>query len=690
MAAYISPRLGSPARLSSPAKKIKSKDKSDAQLRAAAHDDDAPAAHDSASAAHDSASAGPVGLPLVGRVLAGSLGLPRDETASGLAPSRAPMVALRVTLAHARRGARYGAIEAEAEDDDRVGMDLASFSEASAVSSAEDNELEIELEIEEGPPRRRVDGRPTEGPQHAPSRAASAPRPPFDAAALGAARRQLLGLPLRLGSLCAMQRLDGVAVLRVCGWDSGEGGEGGAAGEGGAGGAGGEGGEGGEGGGLRRGDDPCRRARPCCIGHATVLHVLADDDEEDEEPSRCAALPSPPSRRPYEDEARCKAHGARVLSALTRHALALLGASLGAQRALASGDARLLAAGAGGGHALLCGPSGNGKRRLLRRLAARLQRRLPGTSLVRVRCASLLAAASSGRLAAALEAPFDEARRAVPSVLLLSELGLLAPAAPASSGAGADSEGGVHTQVAMALLRAMRSTPPGVLVMGSALDPHHLPSCLRFHGGFETLFEHTLPTAAQRAALLASWLPGTALPIRHSANPNGSPTAHSQRGEEDAPNMEVPTMEVPTTKARAEATATGRVPLADELRADAPIALDAPTDELRADAPLRAAAHAALLNELTAGRSLREVRRLLGAVAVRASARGCVPTWGDVIAILQVLVPTEAPTPMISGVQGLGGLGGESTSPWARMGGYSAVRARLQRLLTTMMTSDCF
>ena len=32
MAAYISPRLGSPARLSSPAKKIKSKDKSDAQL----------------------------------------------------------------------------------------------------------------------------------------------------------------------------------------------------------------------------------------------------------------------------------------------------------------------------------------------------------------------------------------------------------------------------------------------------------------------------------------------------------------------------------------------------------------------------------------------------------------------------------------------------------------------------------
>ena len=139
--------------------------------------------------------------------------------------------------------------------------------------------------------------------------------------------------------------------------------------------------------------------------------------------------------------------------------------------------------------------------------------------------------------------------------------------------------------------------------------------------------------------------------------------------------MDAPDMEGPTTKARAAAAATGREPLADELRADA---------------PLSAAVHATVLSELTAGRSLREVRRLLGAVAVRASARDCVPTWGDVITILQVLVPTEAPTPMISGVQGLGGLGGESTSPWARMGGYSAVRARLQRLLTTMMTSDCF
>jgi hypothetical protein len=182
-----------------------------AQLRAAAHDDahddGAPTAHDSAAAAHDSASAGPVGKPLVGRlsavVSAERLGLLRDGTAVGLAPSRALTVALRVTLGLARRGARDGAIQAEGEDDDAVGLALAaaSSSEASAVSSADDDELDRELE--EGPPRRRVDGRPTEGPPHAPSRAASAPRASFDAAALGAARRQLLGLPLLLGPVRA-------------------------------------------------------------------------------------------------------------------------------------------------------------------------------------------------------------------------------------------------------------------------------------------------------------------------------------------------------------------------------------------------------------------------------------------------------------------------------------------------------
>ncbi|KOO29333.1 hypothetical protein Ctob_002204 [Chrysochromulina tobinii] len=292
-----------------------------AQLRAAAHDDahddGAPTAHDSAAAAHDSASAGPVGQPLVGRlsavVSAERVGLLRDDTAVGLAPSRALTVALRVTFALARRGARDGAIQAEGEDDDAVGLALAaaSSSEASAVSSAEDDELERERE--EGPPRRRVDGRPIEGPPHAPSRAASAPRALFDAAALGAARRQLLGLPLLLGGLCAVQRLDGVAVLRVCG---------------------------------------------------------------------------------------------------------------------------------------------------------------------------------SGRLAAALDAPFDEARRAVPSVLLLSELGLLAPAAPASSGAGADSEGGVHTQSAAGTggVTALGVAPPsGALLYGpSGNGKSLLASCLAAACGWPT------------------------------------------------------------------------------------------------------------------------------------------------------------------------------------------------------------
>ena len=360
-------------------------------------------------------------------------------------------------------------------------------------------------------------------------------------------------LAIARGSVCAVQRLHGVCLLRVVE----------IAGEG------------------------------CRMGRTTELTVR---DE------------TPPQPRSLADATE---HGAAVVNALCAHGAALL-----ANRSADAQTSQLAAAALRGGHALLCGTAGNGKRRALRRVAARL-RASANASVVRLRCARLLAAVESGGLDAALDSVFDEARRRSPSLLLLSELQLLAAAEAASAAASAvggdaaaDGTNALQSQAAAALLARMRSAPQGVLVVASIVEPLALPSCLRSHGGFELTFLLPPPSADERAALLAKWLP----PAREA-------------GEGDL---------------------------------------------------LTAEAHASALAKLTASFSLRDTKRLLTATSLPAAARGAAdaPTWSDVLTTLQQTRPLDEQHGLLAPLANASG-----EEAWSRVGGYEALRTRLQRLL---------
>ena len=160
------------------------------------------------------------------------------------------------------------------------------------------------------------------------------PDEPFNADSLRSLRRQLLGMPLRVGSACAVQRLHGVCLLRVVRWDGGE---------------------------DRR-----------CIGRATAVTVERADARTERRP------------QPWPQ------HGAAPLGPLMAHVHALLsvqtqadsssrlggasGEGSGGPRDGEEGQRSLVAAlAAGGGHALLCGPAGNGKQHALCRMAAHMQ-----------------------------------------------------------------------------------------------------------------------------------------------------------------------------------------------------------------------------------------------------------------------------------------------------------------------------
>ena len=366
---------------------------------------------------------------------------------------------------------------------------------------------------------------------------------PFDAAATRAMLRQLAGTPMRVGSVCAVQRLYGVCVLRVAALD-------------------------------------VESAHIGPLSKVTVREL---------EPPTSPALPA------------ATEHGAAVVAALCAHGEALL-----VPRATAKGSDRLAAVALRGGHALLCGPSGNGKLRALKRIASIL-RGSAGASILRLRSAKLLAAADSGSADQLLDAIFEGAKRRAPSIVLVYQLHLLASdgAEDTTSTAGAASDvaanGGAATQVAAALLARMRAAPRGVIVVASASDPAALPACLRAHGGFEITFNLPAPTLAERRALLASWLPPT----------------------------------------------------------------------------LTAEAHAASLARLTASYSLRDLRRVLTATAALAAARGpSPPVWGDVLAALRSSRPSDnAHQSLVAPVSA------PADVAWSRVGGYTALCDRLQRLL---------
>ena len=518
---------------------------------------------------------------------------------------------------------------------------------------------------------------------------------PFDAAAVRAAKRQLDGLPLAFGALCAVQRLQGVAVLRVA-QVFGEG----------------------------TSEESCSPSSSSSgSGRGFILHGgtqlavrppgdsrlgdsrlgdsrLGDSRLSDSRlgDSRLSDSRLGDSRRPSRPRAVDVTDPAveRVREELRSHAVALLarqpsatmarGAAPGAApsaQAQAKAQAQaastvsnsqslLQAAAMGGSHALLCGPVGCGKLWTLRRVASQL-RSSHGVRRVHVRVAALLGAAESSGLEGTLTAAFAKAERRTPCLVLVSELALLSPSGGAASAGisqhvsvAGGGEGGSEARVAASLLARMRLAPSGVLVIGCAAQPMALPPCLRSHGGFELTFELPAPSLELRRSLVGAWVEAAELPCHVDADDDVG---------------------------------------ADDVGSAESAIICPPPDLLD------------MVGRLTASYSVRDLQRLFAVVSLRASLRRAARRGnGNGVAALapsnarfsadewQVamrLVPPEdeqgggtavPPSAASEGSHGSaadgsaadgsrGGGGGPAIDLWPHVGGYAALRARLERLL---------
>ena len=275
-----------------------------------------------------------------------------------------------------------------------------------------------------------------------------------DAAVTTALRRQLLGHPARVGSIVAVQCLQGTAVLRLLEIST-----------------------------LDRAGAEAPTAAPEQIGDTTELELV------------CPAVASVG----VGVAAVGALEGAEALHAsLLAHARRLL---LPAAATASSGGMSAAREATRGGHVLIYGPPANGKRHAMRRLAEAM-RVEAGASVFRVSCARLLGSHHAGEpLDASLTAIFERARACNgPSLLLLDAMQLLCSSEQDEPSADA-------ARVAMALVTCLRSTGASTLMLGSVVDLARLPRCLRSHGGFETSFPLPPPTAPQREAFLAAVLP---------------------------------------------------------------------------------------------------------------------------------------------------------------------------------------
>ena len=417
---------------------------------------------------------------------------------------------------------------------------------------------------------------------------------------LRAARRQLEGLPVRPGWLLAIQHVEGVRILQVLG--------------------------------SHRGCDECH-----CIGRTSEL-VLRDGVCPPPSPRLCLL----PTKGEFAPQSR-REHSADLLSALRRHAAALLmpvdcaGAALKASPAKARGMDALAAAGRRSGHALICGPRANGKLRALRHLSQWLVRSTDA-AVVELGASDLLAAADrggDGGLSAALDAKLASALLQPPTLVVVRDLNLLATSTSASGGGHLTSGAApVQQHVAKALLERMRSAPPRVLMVATVTDPSKLPAHLRAHGGFEVTFELPSPTCEQREALLRGWFDKTS-----GATPGS----------------------------------VSRAMAACEASAPAVVQQGAQEGVLQAG-------HAAPLARMTTSYDMRELRGLLAAAAVRATmhAGGSLraATWADVQAASRLVRPSPDVHANIAVSSGL-----PPARAWERVGGYEPIRARLMRLL---------
>ena len=279
---------------------------------------------------------------------------------------------------------------------------------------------------------------------------ASPMHPLGDEDGAAALRRQLEALPLRRGALCAVDRLTGVLVLRVERVDDAD-------------------------------DDAWR-----LVGAETAVLATSPPPWP---PKSAAQTPPPPPEG---------VHGAALERALWAHAHARLRAPA-ADESDAARQLRLAAR--GGGHVLVCGPPGVGKKRAALRLAARLV----AEEHVRAHRVLVPELLCDGEEAATrvLTAVFADAAQRSPAVVVLDMLEIVCEGTePAALGGSADDARAPFAWFAAALLAQLRATPPRVLVVGTCWESRRLPRSLLAHGGFEALLPLPPPTARQRETLL--------------------------------------------------------------------------------------------------------------------------------------------------------------------------------------------
>ena len=317
-----------------------------------------------------------------------------------------------------------------------------------------------------------------------------ATKQPWDAAGARALQRQLVNVPLIVGTRCAVQRMCGVGVIRVVSMDGGV---------------------------------ECLSA---CVAPGTCIEVHASTLGKQR-----VAVASPCDGHGDAAVAELYAHGAALLEPARLRAAGSTGKDndevtglsssardcsiVGSSRDASSGAKATVALALKCGHGLLYGPPGIGKHRAVHRAAYWLRER-HGAALVRVSTARMLAAAEAGILECAVDKTFRKARERAPSVVIIEDLRLLEQehdvalvdvSRDSCNHGGQEQARAVQLKVAFELQARLCAAPPGVLAFGCCIDPLALPICLRMHGAFAFLRALAAPSAVERMQIIANMLP---------------------------------------------------------------------------------------------------------------------------------------------------------------------------------------
>ena len=238
------------------------------------------------------------------------------------------------------------------------------------------------------------------------------------AVALKATRRQLLGMPLVLGAVCAVQRASGIQVLQVLHAHTVTG--------------------------EYIGTTEFTETTSTGLDTAPMLPCICCDTSVQilEGPALLGGNTTREctrSRRAGSIDHEQVQYGAGIFSAMISRTRTLLGTmacrdvrqECAPSRAI-KGSSPLLR---GGGHLLLCGPPGNGKRWLLRRLLSHIRLEYPRARITHLRCSELLAAVGEGRLHRVLTVDVESLDPQDPHLIVVSELAQLSSAEPVTDSA---------------------------------------------------------------------------------------------------------------------------------------------------------------------------------------------------------------------------------------------------------------